>query len=257
MRAPTARAARTFDELSDFAKLDGRGVAPDDVIAALERTAVRPVRAAGESGRVAVLDYGRARTRIFDVVFLLGLEEGSLPRRDRPSPLLDDDSRRELGGRLERPNTVARDRYLFYTACTRATRRLVLVREAASDEGVPREPSPFWDDVRALYAPAEVSRATRRRPLSSLTWTLDSAPSERERLRALARLTIEDAAGAEELASANGWSRRLERARHAFDRPTALIEPRRSRDDVDARRCSRRPSSSVSPTALRPGSWSG
>ena len=214
-------AARTFDELSDFAKLDARGIAPDDVIAALERTSVRPV-AAGESGRVAVLDYGRARTRIFDVVFLLGLEEGSLPRRDRPSPLLDDDSRRELGGRLERPNTVARDRYLFYTACTRATRRLVLVREAASDEGVPREPSPFWDDVRALYAPAEVARATRRRPLSSLTWTLDSAPSERERLRALARLTIDDAAGAEELASANGWSRRLERARHAFDRPTSL-----------------------------------
>ena len=216
--------ARTFDELSDFAKLDGRGIAPDDVIAALERTAVRPV-AAGESGRVAVLDYGRARTRIFDVVFLLGLEEGSLPRRDRPSPLLDDDSRRELGGRLERPNTVARDRYLFYTACTRAARRLVLVREAASDEGVPREASPFWDDVRALYTPAEVSRATRRRPLSSLTWTLDSAPSERERLRALARLTIDDSAGAEELASANGWSRRLERARHAFDRPTTLTSP--------------------------------
>ena len=217
-------AARTFDELSDFANLDGRSVAPDDVIAALERTAVRPV-AAGESGRVAVLDYGRARTRIFDVVFLLGLEEGSLPRRDRPSPLLDDDTRRELGGRLERPNTVARDRYLFYTACTRATSRLVLVREAASDEGIPREPSPFWDDVRALYAAAEVARATRRRPLSSLTWTLDSAPSERERLRALARLTIDDAAGADELASANGWSRRLERARHAFDRPTPLSSP--------------------------------
>ena len=217
-------AARTFDELSEFAKLDGQGVVPDDLIAALERTSVRPV-AAAESGRVAVLDYGRARTRIFDVVFLLGLEEGSLPRRDRPSPLLDDDSRRELGGRLERPNTVARDRYLFYTACTRATRRLVLVREAASDEGVPREPSPFWDDVRALYAAAEVARATRRRPLSSLTWTLDSAPSERERLRALARLTIDDAGGAEELASANGWSRRLERARRAFDRPTALSSP--------------------------------
>ena len=215
---------RTLEELADFASLDARDIAPEDVIAALERTSVRPV-AATETGRVAVLDYGRARTRIFEVVFLLGLEEGSLPRRDRPTPLLDDDLRRELGGRLERPNTVARDRYLFYTACTRATRRLVLVREAASDEGVPREPSPFWDDVRALYAPAEVSRATRRRPLSSLTWTLDSAPSERERARALARLTIDDAEGARELAAANGWSRRLERARRAFDRPTTLSSP--------------------------------
>ncbi|CAN5781818.1 hypothetical protein BH20ACT14_BH20ACT14_02370 [soil metagenome] len=229
---------RALEELADFAlreipegvrfaaaaSLDVRGIAPEDIVAALERTSVRP-GAAAETGRLAVFDYCRARTRIFEVVFLLGLEEGCLPRRDRPTPLLDDDLRRELGGRLERPNTVARDRYPFYTAYTRATRRLVLVREAASDEGVPREPSPFWDDVRALYALAEVSRATRRRPLSSLTWTLDSAPSERERVRALARRTVEDAEGAGELAAANGWSRRLERARHAFDRPTTLSSP--------------------------------
>ncbi len=179
----------------------------------------------GETGRVAVLDYARARTRLFDVVFLLGLEEGSLPRRNRPTPLLDDDLRRELGGRLERPDSVERDRYLFYTACTRALRRVVLVREAASDDGVPREPSPFWDDVRALYDPAEVSRATRRRALSALTWPLDGAPNERERLRALARLDVEDADGATALAAANGWSRRLERARGAFDRQTRLRSP--------------------------------
>ena len=217
-------AVRTLGVLETFARIDRRGISTEDLIAALERTMVGPATAA-ESGRVAVLDYGRARTRIFEVVFLLGLEEGNFPRRDRPSPLLDDDLRRELGGRLERTNTVARDRYLFYTACTRATSKLVLVREAATDEGVPREPSPFWDDVRALYPPAEVARATRRRPLSSLTWTLDSAPSERERLRALARLTVEDGEDAEALAAANGWSRRLERALQAFDRPTSLSSP--------------------------------
>jgi len=217
-------AERTLDELRAFATLDGQSPSTEEVIAALERTRVRPT-AAGERGRVAVLDYSRARTRLFDVVFLLGLEEGSLPRRDRPSPLLDDDARRKLGGRLERPDPVARDRYLFYTACTRAEQRLVLVREAASDDGVPREPSPFWGDVRSLFDPADVARATRRRPLSSLTWTLDSAPSERERLRALARLSVEDASSAAALATANGWSRRLERAREAFDRPTRLRSP--------------------------------
>jgi ATP-dependent helicase/DNAse subunit B len=217
-------ATRTLDELDQLSRLDDRPVSAEDVLSALERTTV-PAIAAGERGRVAVLDYSRARTRIFDVVFLLGLEEGSFPRRDRPSPLLDDDARRELGGRLERTNTVARDRYLFYTACTRATRRLVLVREAASDDGVPREASPFWDDVRALFDPAEVVRATRRRSLSSLTWPLHAAPSERERLRALARLTVEDAGEAEALAAANGWTRRLERARAAFDRPTRLQSP--------------------------------
>jgi ATP-dependent helicase/DNAse subunit B len=217
-------ATRTLDELEEFARLDGQLTTPDDVVAALERTRVRPV-GAGEKGRVAVLDYPRARTRLFDAVFLLGLEEGSLPRRDRPSPLLDDDLRRELGGRLERTNAVARDRYLFYTACTRPSERLVLVREAASDDGIPREASPFWHDVRNLFDPADVARATRRRPLSNLTWPLDSAPSERERLRALARLTVEDADDASALAAANGWSRRLERATHAFERPTRLTSP--------------------------------
>jgi hypothetical protein len=218
-------AERTLDELAVFAELDGVALGPEEVLVSLERTRVRPPTAAGERGRVAVLDYARARTRAFDVVFLLGLEEGSFPRRDRPTPLLDDEHRRQLGGRLERPGAVARDRYLFYTACTRALRRLVLVREAASDEGAPREPSPFWEDVEALFDPSEVARATRRRPLSSLTWALEAAPSERDRLRAVARLSVDDPGGAAALGAANGWSRRLERATAAFERPTRLRSP--------------------------------
>ncbi len=217
-------AERTLAELDEFATRAGGSPSREEVIAALERTEVRPA-GAGELGRVTVLDYSRARTREFDVVFLLGLEEGSFPRRDRPSPFLDDDTRRELGARLERPDGVARDRYLFYTACTRAAKRLVLVREAASDEGVPREPSPFWDDVRSLFDDDEVTRATQRRPLSSLTWGLEAAPSERERLRALARLAVDDVEGAAALAAANGWTRRLDRALAAFDRPTSLTSP--------------------------------
>ena len=217
-------AIRTLDELEALASLDRAQLAPEDVVAALERTSVRSV-AAGDAGYVAVLDYERARTRTFDVVFLLGLDEGSFPRRDRPSPFLADDLREELGGRLERVDPVARDRYLLYTACTRARQRLVLVRQAATDDGVPREPSPFWDDVRALFDEGDVGRATQRRPLSSLTWSLESAPSERERLRAVARLAVDDEAGAAALASANGWTRRLERAQGAFDRPTTLVSP--------------------------------
>ncbi|MEP7224830.1 MAG: PD-(D/E)XK nuclease family protein [Actinomycetota bacterium] len=217
-------AERVLDDLAAFVQKDGEPISQEDVVLALERATVRP-SASGEKGRVAILDYERARTRVFDVVFLLGLEEGSFPRRTRPSPLLDDDARSELGGRLERNDGVARDRYLFYTACTRAAQRLVLVREAASDEGVPREPSPFWDDVRALFEEGEVSRATRRRPLSALTWAIDAAPSERERLRAVARLAVEDPDTATSLAEANGWSRRLERARQAFERQTSLRSP--------------------------------
>ena len=142
-------ALRLLDELEAFAAL-GDEVHAEDVVAALERAEVR-LASANEAGRVAVIDLLRARTRRYEAVFLLGLEEGSLPRRSRTSPFLDDDARRELGGRLERPDQVSRDRYLFYTACTRATRRLYLVREAATDDGAPREPSPFWEEVAAVF----------------------------------------------------------------------------------------------------------
>jgi ATP-dependent helicase/nuclease subunit B len=213
-------AERTLDEIRACV---GADVTTDEVLAGLERTRIAPETPA--RGHVAVLDHERARTRSFEVVFVLGLEEGTFPRRDRPSPLLGDELRRDLGPRLERPNAVARDRYLFYTTCTRARQRLVLVREATNDEGIPREPSPFWEDVEALYSEAELQRATRRRGLNALTWSLESAPSERERLRALVRLAADDTEGAASLAAANDWTRRLDRARTAFDRGTRLRNP--------------------------------
>ncbi len=217
-------ATELLDELAGFEALD-EPLPADDLIAALGKLEA-PI-GAPEAGRVVVLDLLRARTRRFEAVFVLGLEEGSLPRRPRSSPFLDDDRRRELGGRLERPDPVSRDRYLFYTACTRATRRLYLVREAATDDGGPIEPSPFWHDVASAFEPEEVERATRRRALSELTWTIETAPDERERVRALARLSADPDARdlALALADANGWSRRLTRARRAFDRETRLRNP--------------------------------
>ena len=100
------------------------------------------------------------------------------------------------------------------------------MREAATDEGSPREPSPFWDEVAALFDPDEVRRWTRRRPLSRLTWELEAAPTERERLRALALLAAREPEDAESIAIANGWERRLRRARGAFTRQTVLRHPR-------------------------------
>ena len=219
---------RLLDELDGWRALGGE-LSADEVLAALEHAEVR-IGSAGERGRVAVLDLARVRTRRFDAVFLLGLEEGTLPRRGNPSPFLDDDARgaldRDAHSRLVRPDAVERERYLFYTACTRATRRLTLVREAATDEGSPREPSPFWDEVAVLFDPDDVRRWTRRRPLSQLTWELEEAPTERERLRALALLAVTELEGAQALAAANGWERQLERARRAFTRETKLTHPR-------------------------------
>jgi ATP-dependent helicase/nuclease subunit B len=217
------RVRQLLGELDLWRRLDGE-VSREAVLAALEDATVPGPRAA-ESGRVAVLDLARARTRRFEVVFVLGLEEGTLPRRERESPFLDDAERRRLGGRLTRAGAVDRDRYLFYTACARATRRLYLVREAATDEGAPREPSPFWDDVRTLFEPDDVARWTVRRPLSALTRPLEDASTERERLRALARLDAVEPEEASALARANGWDRRLDRARRALRRRTRLTHP--------------------------------
>ena len=218
-------ATAAVNELDAWERRAG-SVSRDDVVAALERA---PVRGPGadEDGRVAVVDLNGARTRRFEAVFVLGLEEGTLPRRGAATPFLDDDNRRKLGGRLVRADQVSRDRYLFYTACTRATRRLYLVREAATDEGSPREPSPFWEELSGLFPTDDVVRWTRRRPLSALTWPLEAAPTERERLRALASLAAgeETREAAEALARANGWERRLRRAACAFDRPTRLRHP--------------------------------
>ncbi|HEY3578090.1 MAG TPA: PD-(D/E)XK nuclease family protein [Gaiellaceae bacterium] len=217
---------RLLGELEGWRELSGE-LSREDVLTAVERAAL-PRRTGDDAGRVAVVDLLRARTRRFDAVFVLGLEEGSLPRRGGGSPFLDDDARRALdqrGARLERPDPVENDRYLFYTACTRASQRLYLVREAADDDGSPREASPFWHDVQALFDAEDTRRWTRRRPLSALTWPLEDAPTERERLRALAALAASDRDTAKALARANGWERRLERALAAFDRPTRITHP--------------------------------
>jgi len=211
------------DELDAWSARVGEPVAAEDVIATLERARVRRPRL--DPGKVAVLDLDRARTARFEVVFVLGLEEGSLPRRGAGSPFLDDDERERLGSRLERVDQVSRDRYLFYVACSRPTRRLYLVRESATDEGSPKEASPFWEEVQALFPRDEVERATRRRRLSELTWPIDEAPTERERLRALASIARDAPADADGIASANGWERRLKRARGAQHRRTALRHP--------------------------------
>ena len=218
---------RVVAELEGWRDLGG-DLEEEDVLAALDETTVR-LGSAGAAGRVAVLDVLRVRTRSPEILFVLGLEEGRFPRRSSDSPFLGEDKRRALderrAARLTRPDPVSRARYLFYTACTRPRRRLYLVREAATDDGGPRQASPFWDEARSLFDPDDAARWTRTRRLSALTWPLEQAPTERERLRALVALSVPEPDAAEALAAANGWSRRLERARSAFRRPTKLTNP--------------------------------
>ena len=199
------------------------------MLAALDRTTVRGAPP-GTPGRVAVLDLLRARTRRYDTVFVLGLEQGTLPderassrssTRTRVAHSTSDTAggssvpiRRAATATCSRPLAPARKR------------RLVLVRQAVGDEGTPRESSPFWEAVRDLFDEDDVRHHTVRRSLSAATREIESAPTERERLRSLARMSAGAPVEAAALARENGWERRLRRATTAFDRPTRLTHER-------------------------------
>jgi ATP-dependent helicase/DNAse subunit B len=174
-----------------------------------------------------VVSLRRARTHRAEVVLLAGLEEGRLPGRARPDAFVSDEVRRVLSKHrvpLERRDAAARDRYLFYTAVTRASSRVVLLRQAVAEDGAPREASPFWDEARRALG--EAAPPVVRRGLAELTYPLDTAPSERERLRALVALAPSEPLLAQRIAAAHGttWTRRLQRARGALARPTRLVD---------------------------------
>jgi RecB family exonuclease len=214
------RAARAVLEAVDQAAAVGGG-GRADLLDALARVQVR-IGEEAEPGRVSVLDLRRARTRRFDTVFVLGLEEGNLPGAGGDRRLLDADAAAAAG--LRRLDPLEHDRHLYTIACTRPWRRLLLARQAADEDGRPLEPSPFLGEVRRALGP-DCEPPVVRRGLSDVTWPLAAAPSTRERLRTLARTLRDRPALASDVAAQHGWLRRLERARDSSRRPTELHDP--------------------------------
>ncbi len=106
------------------------------------------------------------RARRFRAVFICGLQEGEFPAPGRPEPFLSDERRRELalasGLALRgREDALEGERYLFYSALSRATERVFLSYRSSDEEGNLALASPFIADVAALLGPAW--RAGRRR----------------------------------------------------------------------------------------------
>jgi hypothetical protein len=193
-------------------------------------------------------------------VFILGLEEGSSRAGSTETPFLR--TRRgassrppaRAGGSCARP---ARPRALpllhglhagLAPARPRPRRRLTTTGGHGS-------PARSTRKVRSRFDPADVARATKKRPLSSLSWELERGPTERERLRAAAAIASTDEDEARALAIANGWER-PDRARAlAFDRRTVLAHPL-VLEELASARASPSPSSSASWSAPRCGSSS-
>ena len=149
--APTRRVSAAARRARGLARAR-RGAGREDVARRGRACRRCARRAATSAGRVAVVDLAarphaalrrRLRPRARGGEPAAARRRLAVPRRRRARARST-----SAGARLERPDPVANDRYLFYTACTRASQRLYLVREAADDDGSPREASPFWHDVR-------------------------------------------------------------------------------------------------------------
>jgi ATP-dependent helicase/DNAse subunit B len=182
-------AARTaLAELRAVVEADPRTrLGPERVLAVLEELRVH-LGEPPQPDRVQVATPEAIRARRFEAVFVCGLQEGEFPSGASPEPFLPDDERRALaraGGLVlpVREDRLDRERFLFYTCCSRAERLLVLSSRSSDEEGNPQAESFFVEDVRDLLAPgAEL----RTRSLSEVTWQPEQAPTAAELERALA-----------------------------------------------------------------------
>jgi ATP-dependent helicase/DNAse subunit B len=173
------------------AELAELGLLPQgvEIVELLERLTVTV--ASGEAlGGVLLAEPVAIRARRFRVVFVCGLQEGEFPLPARPEPFLSDERRRELAQRSglalqAHEVALARERYLFYAAVSRATEQVVLSYRSSDEEGNLALPSPFLGDVAELLAEDWPERRERRL-LGDVVWPVDRAPTTRERERSQA-----------------------------------------------------------------------
>ena len=146
--------------LDDFIRLLVAALEPQEIGETLDP--------AGSVRALSVLD---ARGLDFDVVYLLGLDDGTFPAARRESPLLPDGLKRDLNplaARVLRQKLGARaeglplagclrtareasleDPFLFFLALSMPERELVLSCPAKDQRGNPTVVSPFVDEVAA------------------------------------------------------------------------------------------------------------
>jgi len=113
-----------------------------------------------EGGGVILGDPSRSRLPELETVFVCGLSQGSFPPAFREHPLLRESERQILNRRLEEqgrearlllwPDRQADERYLFYVAVTRPSRRLVISWPLRDPQGRERPRSAFVEELARL-----------------------------------------------------------------------------------------------------------
>jgi RecB family exonuclease len=164
----------TLAELAGLARAMHMGAVELDgflglLLAALEGREIE--EGTEHAGRVRALSVLDARGLDFDVVYLLGLDDGTFPAPRPESPLLPDALKRALGplaaallrrkvgplaeglplgGCLRTARQASlEDPFLFFLALSMAERELVLSCPATDERGNPTVLSPFVDEVAA------------------------------------------------------------------------------------------------------------
>jgi ATP-dependent helicase/DNAse subunit B len=180
--------ARLLEALAEVGQLGWRPRGPE-LIELLEELTFRTGGPGGPDD-VLLAEPLEIRARRFRAVFVCGLQEGAFPVPAGPEPFLSDERRWELAassGLRLRPHddVLGRERYLFYSALSRATEWAVLSYRSSDEEGNLALPSPFIADVAELFV-AEWPEHRARRLLADVVWPSALAPTERELDRSLA-----------------------------------------------------------------------
>lgn len=181
-------AAAVLNALTQLDQLhQGRGMPADELIELLEGLQVQ-AHGIPPADAVLVAEPLAIRARRFRRVFITGLCEGEFPSPQTVSgdPFLGEDRRRELAlasGLVlpAPPDPLDRERYLLYASISRATERVTFSYRSSDEDGNVVIASPFLEDVAELFAD-DWREQRRRRLLADVTWGLDEAPTERERL---------------------------------------------------------------------------
>ncbi len=187
-----ARAATAvLEALGQLQQLDQGRLPATELIGLLESLQI-PAHGLASADAVLVAEPMAIRARRFRRVFVTGLCEGEFPSPPTASgdPFLGDDRRRELalasGLVLAQPaDPLHRERYLLYACVSRATERVSFSYRSSDEDGNVVMPSPFLDDIAALF-PDAWREQRRRRLLADVVWSEEAAPTERERIVASA-----------------------------------------------------------------------
>lgn len=191
-----ARDLAALDKLAESATALGQvleasgtvSLKPGEWLAALEQSlSVQELRLPGQIQRsraaVQILPAPATRRLRFRLVAMAGLTEGRFPKRFQPDWLLTDEERESLrrhGVTLDtRRELSALERLYFYQAATSASERLLLSYPAAADDGKEQLPSPYLQEVLALFPSGAVPVwGPRPGQLWPDTWREAATPDE-------------------------------------------------------------------------------